>query len=492
MGVTFGELELAPNESVTDVFLIIRVDAVSVPLAANESTTLVELGVSVDGRSEFGGFEGEPEVPPISDMGFLLGVDAVMGHGMAADGDMTFYVAIDAAAGAIADMTFQVSVDATDVVGDNGNIFFLVEDPEVISGYGGLTFASITDYLACNDQPTRLYTHVMRARLALQNPMLPTYTGTVQIRDNLAVSDQLQFLVVAVLRDMLAGAEELEGTYTAIGAILNVLVLSGAAASYAEAYAILTDMLAVAGVADAMSVAAVTDSLALQDLVRAQYLLVARLLDRVVANAELTGHYTLTAIIRDDVVFSDGVMGIADLVAVLHDAVSFSMTLGFDNGEFIAWVLNTESRGLSRYTHYPFNSMAKIGKRYYGAASDGVHRLTGDDDNGEAIAAKIRLGLFNMGTRKLKRLPEAYYALSGDGRMFIKVIIVDEETSDKAEAIYRITERVTPVQRDGRRKFGKGLVSVDYDIVLENVAGGDFSLSALQFRPLILDRRTRG
>ena len=76
--------------------------------------------------------------------------------------------------------------------------------------------------------------------------------------------------------------------------------------------------------------------------------------------------------------------------------------------------------------------------------------------------------------------------------MFIKVVIVDEVTSAKAVAIYRITERVTAAKRDGRRKFGKGLESVDFDIELTNITGGDFELTALQFRPLVLDRRTRG
>lgn len=494
MGVTFGELELAPNESVTDCFLVVSVDAVSVLLTGGQTNTLVELLVSVDGNAEIGGEGGDPEIPPITDFGFLVGVDAVLGEGMGAEVDTTFYLRTDANAtgGALADMTFFVGVDAIHTLGDTGEFIFVVEDPPVISSFVGMQYAAIADYVAMGAQPSRLYTHVMRARVALSSPQNPTYDGMVQIRDNLAVSDDLQYLVLAILRDTLAGTESLEGSYTAIGAILNRLVLSGAATSYAEALAILTDMMVVAGVADAMALVALRDDVAMQDLVAAQYLLVAQLLDRVIAAGTLAGNYTLTAILRDTVIVRDELGHLADLVAVIRDSVAFSMTLGFDDGQYIAWVLNTESSGLSRYTHYPFNSFAKIGKHYYGASADGLHRLTGDDDNGEAIAAKLRLGLFNMGTRKLKRLPECFYALTGDGRMFIKVVIVDEVTSAKAVAIYRITERVTAAKRDGRRKFGKGLESVDFDIELTNITGGDFELTALQFRPLVLDRRTRG
>jgi hypothetical protein len=183
--------------------------------------------------------------------------------------------------------------------------------------------------------------------------------------------------------------------------------------------------------------------------------------------------------------------GQVDLRILLEESVGFAATLSIDNGEYIAWVLNTESKGLSRYTNYPFNSFARIGGRYFGVASDGVHRLEGDDDNGEDIAAFIRTGLEAFGTRRLKRIPEAFIGYTSDGTLVLKAIIVDEE-GNKSAAIYRLPTRGAANKRANRFKLGRGLESVDWAFELHNADGSDFELGNIEFRPANMTRRTRG
>ena len=52
-----------------------------------------------------------------------------------------------------------------------------------------------------------------------------------------------------------------------------------------------------------------------------------------------------------------------------------------------------------------------------------------------------------------------------------------------------LTERL---RLEVERAVQRGLKAVDWDFEIENVDGGDFELSSIEFRPLILDRRTRG
>ncbi len=55
-----------------------------------------------------------------------------------------------------------------------------------------------------------------------------------------------------------------------------------------------------------------------------------------------------------------------------------------------------------------------------------------------------------------------------------------------------MANRGAVVNRENRIVFGKGLQSVDWDWVLENVDGADFDIGSIEFRPVILTRRTRG
>ena len=69
--------------------------------------------------------------------------------------------------------------------------------------------------------------------------------------------------------------------------------------------------------------------------------------------------------------------------------------------------------------------------------------------------------------------------------------MIDPTTGEKSAAIYRLADPGAANVREHRVKFGRGLKSVDWDVVLENVDGADFELHSVEFHPLNLDRRTR-
>ncbi|MGH8025281.1 MAG: hypothetical protein ACREO0_01015, partial [Pseudoxanthomonas sp.] len=364
-------------------------------------------------------------------------------------------------------------------------------DPSI----GSDTFAILAaDNLALGASPNVLYTMVVEAMLLFNESTDSRFDGTVHADDTLAFGAELSWTALVLAESGLVLSAAGTASYQALAHAISRIVLSGQATSFAEALVMVIDSLVFTSTLEAMQAATASDTLVLGEVVATFYQMVVTAVDNLLLASTAAGVYQAFAVVRDSLVFGGQASHAADLGVIARDAISFSVSLTIDNGEYIAWVINLEGdRALSRYTDYPFNSFAKIGGKYYGASSSGLYRLEGESDDGEDINWKLRMGLQQMGDRRLKRIPEAYVGWASNGTMLIKVITVGED-GNKGIAIYRMASRGANANATApnRRKFGKGLSSVDWDFILESVDGSTLDLKAIQFRPLILDRRTRG
>lgn len=335
-------------------------------------------------------------------------------------------------------------------------------------------------------------TYLTRNAVAFNSQQKNRFQGSKLATSNVAFSDDPAFVVRLLIEEGVVFSALASTSYLQIAKAISRLLVQGHASHYAEAVAKVTEGLVAGALAEAMQVGDIADTVALNAAVAPYYTLVAQLVERLLLAGQALPHYTLTALIEERLLMQATVGNQIDLIAVLRDGVGFAATLGFDDGQYIAWVLNTESKGLSRYTNYPFNSFAKVAGIWYGATSQGLFELGGSTDAGEQIHARIRLGLSAMGTRKLKRIPESFIGYSSTGTLLMKVITVEEVSGEKQAAIYKMDVRAAGVTRENRIQFGRGLKSVDWDFELQNVDGADFDLQSIEFRPVVLDRRTRG
>lgn len=346
-----------------------------------------------------------------------------------------------------------------------------------------------------NEAFNLLRTYLLRDRLAAGATASKQGMAVTKLAQDRAVfEDDAMAVVILLLVEGVVFSDAPQATYTQIAAVIAKLVLTGQAQNFAQALVMVLDAMVASDLASAMQRGDLADTIALNAAVEPRYRLIAQLLDRMLTMDLAKGHFTLSALIQDRFVAGADLTQTAQVVQILRDSIGFSFTLAIEGGEYIAWVMNTTSKGVSRYSNYPFNSFMKVGDTQFAVASNGVHRLGGDDDNGVNIDAQIRLGLSALGTRKLKRVPECFIGMSSrdGGTLLIKVITVDELTGDKKAYVYEMVHRPALVTRENRRKFGQGLQSVDWDFEIANVDGKHFDLASVQFRPVILDRRTRG
>lgn len=368
----------------------------------------------------------------------------------------------------------------------------LVARPFSVSAYGGQWFMAAHDGLLAAGGSLSLPVSVTRDRPRLSEFRQGLVEAHLALADAIAMSDQA-FLVMHDLVTDLAAFDATGGySYTAVARAVERVLTEGAASSYSEALSMVLDAMVLRALADVYAIEQVTDAAVLAGQVADLYTALGAALDRIVTSDEATGGQHMTALVREAVVLDQAAATSAEFAAVVRDAVGLAMHLTVDSGDYVAWTLNTEGRGTTTYQNFPFNSFAQMGGKYYGATSQGLYLLEGQDDDGTPVDARIRLGMHDMNTRKLKRLPEAYIGYKSDGNLILRTIVTDDRTGEKVALQYLMKQRPAAALRESRFEPGRGVKAVDWDFEIENVDGADFDLAEVEFHPLIMDRRTRG
>jgi len=191
-----------------------------------------------------------------------------------------------------------------------------------------------------------------------------------------------------------------------------------------------------------------------------------------------------TAVLADIVELGDSAAALQSLSIAINEGFNFVGGLRFGDDDYVAYVTNTHTLGMTTYSNFNFNSFAPP----YAAKTDGIYELTGDDDDGTNITAYITTGLDDYGQALLKRIPEVYIGGTLDGKVLLKVITSQDGT--RTSDWYSLTEDYS-TEDTARFQVGRGLRSRYWQWRLENVQGSDFDLDSLELRPLVLSRRLR-
>lgn len=329
---------------------------------------------------------------------------------------------------------------------------------------------------------------------ALQAHARPRHavTGRHRLHDTANVTG----IVALVWRELLAGAlrtgDAVGPRHTAIERAADVLDAAGVLAEGVDA--VETVLLAAALVDRSLSalITTATDAVTAEALIAAIGAATERVASAFIAGLASHEVATLGTVLADAVLADATTATTLDAHEALHAAMAAGLRFSIDNGEYLAWVMNTESKGLTRYTQYPFNSFMRVAGRYYGATDTGVYLLEGDTDDGEAIRASLRTGLSNLGTRALKRLPSAYIGYRSNGDLLLKVVIANVEDGEREAHCYRLKAVNAQNPREGRVPVGRGLKAVYWDFVLENIDGAAVEIDTIELMPLVLERRVRG
>lgn len=224
----------------------------------------------------------------------------------------------------------------------------------------------------------------------------------------------------------------------------------------------------------------VLEALGLQANESHQALLREQLEDGIGLEAEITPSFILKATASDGLEFSSDELLQQIFSGQIVEGLELSGAYIGPDGSFTTWAMNTRTGAVSEYDNYQFNSFARVGNKYLGATASGLYQLTGDDDAGDAVVARLKGGFLQFGGTHLSRIKAAYLAMTGEGTAVLRI-----ETKDGALYNYSVPTR------DGRSTkvhMGKGQRSRYFAWELVT-AGQDFDLDTLEFVPLVVQRR---
>lgn len=351
----------------------------------------------------------------------------------------------------------------------------------------------LSDTLQGEDSIAAGLTVRIASELIAASQVRSEWTARGEMADGLAFGTQLE----AIYRELLISSLEFSETagidHIALVRMHDALLLDGTCASSLEASVLLADAIAFGTLLSAAEILTLADSLAFSEAVAQSYHGAALLVDSLLASDTGTASASFTVLLSDALALDLEQSVTMDLRAVLRDGLRFVGHLHFNDEQHIAWSMNTDTRALTKFTNYPFNSFLRTPSgKTYGVSEGALCRLGGDTDAGEPINAKLRLGMSDLGTRRVKRTPALYVGFTGDGDMRIKAIYTSPVDGQREAHVYRMKPRLGDNPDANRRKIGKGLKAVYFDYELENVDGSDFSIDVIEIHVLPLDRRLRG
>lgn len=187
--------------------------------------------------------------------------------------------------------------------------------------------------------------------------------------------------------------------------------------------------------------------------------------------------------VTDEIAFEDELSSSGIFSADVTDLITFDDFVRALGQLLQGWTLNVETDAASRYVWSAFNSFTEFEGRYYGAADDGLHELTGDTDAGVEIEAFILTGVGDHGVPQEKRVTRAYVGIRANGSMMLKTVSDEDDI-----AVYDLVSTGGDLAAV-RVKLSQGKESVYWQYALQNVDGADFELESVKVLPIVLSRR---
>ncbi len=197
-----------------------------------------------------------------------------------------------------------------------------------------------------------------------------------------------------------------------------------------------------------------------------------------------TSYLLLVNMISESSQASEAVSLWQSLMQSIEEGATAFVHLTFNGETYTGWVMNTANGAASEYQGLNFNSLCKIGNRYFGASDTGIHEIAGNDDDGTSIATYVQSGLIDFGTALEKSVPVAYLGADVDGRVALGVSV--SEKAGVSTYWYEANRELAAIN-NVKVPIGKGLSGRYWKFGIASDALSEFD--AVTVIPVTLKRR---
>jgi hypothetical protein len=164
------------------------------------------------------------------------------------------------------------------------------------------------------------------------------------------------------------------------------------------------------------------------------------------------------------------------------DGFSFTVRLPQGSADYQAWVMNADNLGVTQYTNFLFDSLARFNNKTYAVAETGLYLLAGDDDDGTDIDAHLLTGMLDFGNAMQPKLcPRAYLYVKSDDEILVET--VSDILGQRTSTWYRLTARTDSAIASRTLELNSSEEGTHWAFHIENVDGGTLDLRGLQVSP---------
>lgn len=308
------------------------------------------------------------------------------------------------------------------------------------------------------------------------------YQALEILLDTLFLSETIRQIIKELLSDQIKLSDSNSFIITKFNLILEKLELSEQNINLAELITFASAVLAYSDMIQQVFSENVTDILQCSDLFYDKLIAYNGVLDSILFNYSF-GTIGFTIVLADSIKLDETSSSSAVLKSLIEDKINFFAAFTLFNEEYIAYAVNTQSIGVSKFTNYSFNSFSYP----YAASSTGIYKLdSADTDEGTAIDASIKTGIMDFGTSLHKQVPYVYLGIEENGRVLLKSTTVAHGV--KKEHWYEVIAHSTALDTT-RAQLGRGVKSRYWQFEVSNIEGESLTLESMEILSLILRRR---
>lgn len=351
----------------------------------------------------------------------------------------------------------------------------------------GQLVKNFLDAIAMGDTATGRSIYALIERVGVSDAWTTQAAIHSMMAESFSAAERLGAILPALLNEALALGETWQGNLVAIGELLDSLNALDAVTSRLDAVAILALALTIGDALLNLTAAQIAEIVDSSDTAAAQLAANTLLIEMVDATAAVLGGKMALVGLAEGTALVDGVDPVAQMRTLLAEGIDVDVELILFGDVYQGWVVNNDTLAPSEYDNFPFNSMARIGQRYFGASETGLFEFGGDDDAGNPIMARILTGESDFGAPQMKRVERAYMGYSTRGELVLKVIAMLD--GQKTEFWYRARPLRAGEVTETRVPIGRGIESRYWQFEWVNVDGADFELDRLDLQVLITSRR---
>ena len=249
-------------------------------------------------------------------------------------------------------------------------------------------------------------------------------TTSLSYAEQVAVSEALISLFNQLVAESSSASE---AWYVGTAAqILDIVLASGVYANHSTLTQALAEAIVAIELQGTGGLAVIAESVEADEAVTNLLRATQAVLDSILAQDAQTSYLLLINTVSEGVSADETVTIWQSLTQAIEEGAEAFIHLVFNGETFTGWVLNTSNTAVSEYQGLNFNSMCRIGNRYFGAASEGIYELTGAQDSGVDVSTYIQSGLLDFGSTQQKAVPDAYLAVDANGRVALGVSVSEK------------------------------------------------------------------